>query len=96
MPRASVNREVFLEIAIRVLQVSSANCEPTEGLRRDPVLRVMRRSLGLARGVLAGHIDGATLPALVEGLLRHLLWEELRLEDSMAVEETARRILRGA
>jgi hypothetical protein len=95
-PRQLVTREVFLEIARRVLSVASANLETILEERARPVEETVRIALALARGALENRINGANLPVLIEQLLRQVLWKELSLGEANAVELAARRVLQAA
>lgn len=95
-PRGLVDRTTFLEMVHRVLPVVSANVEVfLEGT--DPKVKgAVQAALGLATGALEGRINGANLPVLVEELLKEVLWDELHLDEVVAVARSAERILRAA
>lgn len=94
--RGLVSRDVFLEIVRRILPVASANAgvllEDSSPRVKDTILI----ALSLAEGTLAGRINGRNLPALIAGLLTAVLWEELHLDEPLAVAKLAREILRSA
>jgi hypothetical protein len=94
-PRNLITREVFQEIVERVLPVVSANLEPLEA---EPklVAAAITSGLELARGALAGRINGANLAPLIEELLTRALWAELDLNDDAHLKEAALEILRAA
>jgi hypothetical protein len=95
-PRQLLNREVFTEIIARVLPLASANLNSFLGTRPKMVAESLTLALGLARGALADRVNGTNLPSLVEGLLRAALWQEVDLDDSGKVKDTALAILRAA
>jgi hypothetical protein len=94
--RSLLSRPVFLEIADRVLKVSSANLA---GLVDDPkaqqVVLTITAAMALANGDLGGRIDGANLPVLIEQLLVQSLWDELDLKEETAVKTAASLVLRN-
>jgi hypothetical protein len=95
-PRRLIDREVFLEIAGRVLPIVSANLEPVLGTKERVVLETVRTALSLASGALEDRINGGNLPLLIDVFLRQVVWGELTLADSGAVELAARAALRQA
>jgi hypothetical protein len=95
-PRHLINREVFGEVIERVLPLVSANLEKIMGDQPKVVAESLVVALELAQKTLPNRINGANLPALVEGLLVRALWEELKLDDSDAVRTAALLILRAA
>jgi len=92
-PRALVSRATFQEIVERVLPVVSANLESL-GPKPKLVGSAIAAALALARGALAGRINGANLALLTEHLLMLTLWDELDLEDNAALTQAAREFLR--
>ncbi len=94
-PRRLITRDVFLEIVSRVLPIVSAN---TESLDAKPklVATTIVSALALARGALAGRINGDNLPGLIEKLLVLALWDELDLDDQQKLRVTALQSLRAA
>lgn len=92
-PRKIISREVFLELASRVLPLVSANID---GLAGKPVAESMQTALELASGKMKTRINGDNFPVLVEQLLRSVLAEELKLNETTAVEMAARKILQAA
>lgn len=94
-PRNLVTREVFLDIADRVLPVVSANLQ---SLDAEPKLVAIAIASGLelARGALAGRINGDNLPQLIAELLTRALWNELDLDNKPKSKEAALEILRAA
>jgi hypothetical protein len=95
-PRQLVSREVFLEIARRVLPLASANLETMVEDRVKPIEETIRVALELGGGALQNRINGANLPVLIEQLLRQVLWKELNLTEATAVELAACRALKAA
>lgn len=94
-PRELITRAVFLDLVKRVLPVVSANLNAfLEG--KEALKTVVEKALELASGVLEGRINGANLPALIRELLLEILWNELDIEESAAVQRSAERILRAA
>jgi hypothetical protein len=93
--RNLINRDVFLDIAERILPIVSANIV---GLVNSPeaVKDAVRTALELARGSLEGRINGENLPVLTVELLTEVLWEELDLTESGAVIRSATEILKAA
>jgi hypothetical protein len=94
--RHLINRDVFGEIMDRVLPLASANLERILGEQPKIVAESLGVALELAQNRLRNRIDGANLPALVEGLLVRALWDELKLDDAAAVKSAALLILRAA
>lgn len=94
--RKLISREVFLDIAGRVLPLVSANLDPLLGDSPDIVKQAVAKSLELANGVLENRVNGENLPALIEGMLREVLWGELNLDESNAVLKTATDVLKAA
>jgi len=93
--RKIVSREVFIELIDRVLPVVSANLQPLlDG--ENAVSATIGKALALAADVLETRINGANLPTLVEELLRLVLRGELNLDESTALERSAREILNHA
>jgi hypothetical protein len=94
-PRLLLNREVFLDLAERILPVVSANLA---GLDEAPqaVRDAVGAALDLAQGELRGRINGANLPALIVELLTEVLWNELDLTEASAVLRSATRALKAA
>ncbi len=95
-PRGLVTRQVFLEIVERVLPLTSANLEILIAGKENSVRDVVQKTLELAEGILENRTNGATLPVLVEELLRRVLWGELDLDAPDEVTLAAREILRRA
>ncbi len=93
--RHLITRAVFLEIVERVLPVVSANLEAFLDAA-EPLREVVEKALELARGALAGRINGANLVVLIEGLLLEVLWDELDVQEAAAVKRAAEEILRAA
>jgi len=94
--RGLVSRDVFLEIAERVLRVTSANLEPILGGQDAVVKDTVLKVLELATGVLENRTNGDNLPYLVEEILRQVLWGELNLDEASALERAALDALRDA
>ena len=94
-PRKLVTREVFQEIVERVLPVVSANLDAL-GARPKLIAAAISSALELARGALAGRINGANLASLIEELLTRALWAELDLDDELKLKEAALETLRAA
>jgi hypothetical protein len=94
--RHLVDREVFVEVATRVLRVVSAHVEDRLGPNAGTVRQVVVTVLQLSTGALESRINGDNLPALIEGLLRAVLQAELRLEDAQATRTVAEGLLRAA
>lgn len=94
-PRKLITREVFQEIVERVLPIVSANLEPL-GAKPNLVGVAISSGLALARGTLAGRINGANLGPLIEQLLTRALWNELDLDNEAKLKETALELLRAA
>jgi hypothetical protein len=94
-PRALITRTTVQEIVERVLPVVSANLESL-GPKPKLVGAAIAAALDLARGALAGRINGANLALLTEHLLMLALWDELDLEDNAALTQAARDFLRTA
>ena len=93
--RKIVSRDVFIELIDRVLPVVSANLQPLlDG--ENAVSATIGKALALAADVLETRINGANLPTLVEELLRLVLRGELNLDESTALERSAREILNHA
>ena len=94
-PRQLLNREVFLDLAERILPVVSANLA---GLDEAPqaVRAAVGAGLDLAQGELKGRINGANLPALIVELLTEVLWNELDLTEASAVLRSATGALKAA
>ena len=94
-PRQLLNREVFLDLAERILPVVSANLA---GLDEAPqaVRDAVGAALDLAQGELKGRINGANLPALIVELLTEVLWNELDLTEASAVLRSATAALKAA
>jgi hypothetical protein len=94
-PRNLVTREVFQEIVERVLSVVSANLEAL-GAEPKLVATAIASGLELARGALAGRINGENLAPLIEELLTRALWSELDMDNQPKLKEAALEILRAA
>jgi hypothetical protein len=95
-PRKIVTRDVFVEIVRRVLPVVSANLDPLLAGTSQPVADTVRTVLAVASGALQNQINGANLPVLMEQMLRAVLARELNVAETVAVERTAREILKAA
>jgi hypothetical protein len=93
--RRLLNRDVFLDIAERILPIVSAN---TAGLDNSPsaVQDSVSTALKLAQGSLEGRINGENLPDLTAELLTEVLWEELDLTEASAVTRSATAALKAA
>ena len=94
--RGLVSRDVFLDIAKRVLPVVSANLEPLLADQPDIVKRTVVKAIALAHGALENRISGENLPELIERMLKQALWDELNLDEPTAVKRAATDILRAA
>jgi hypothetical protein len=94
--RHLADREVFLDLARRVLPVVSANMAPLPGGDEQAIAGVVAVALQLAQGPLDIRINGATLPKLVEGLLRSVLSKDVSLTDAQAIAAAADSLLRLA
>jgi hypothetical protein len=94
-PRKLVTREVFQEIVERTLPVVSANLEALED-QPKVVARAIGAGLELARGALAGRINGDNLAPLIGQLLHRAVWNELKLDDAPQLKEAALTILHAA
>ncbi|HTD68323.1 MAG TPA: hypothetical protein VK846_17495, partial [Candidatus Limnocylindria bacterium] len=92
-PRKLISRDVFVEMARRVLPLVSAHIDALAG---KPLAETVRTAMELASGKMKTRINGANLPVLVEQLLRTVLAEELTLTETTAVEMAARTILKAA
>jgi hypothetical protein len=94
-PRQLLNREVFLDLAERILPLVSANLA---GLDETPqaVRDAVGIALGLAQGELQGRINGENLPVLIVELLTEVLWNELDLTEASAVLRSATETLKAA
>ena len=90
-----VNREVFLDIARRVLPTVSANLA---GLADAPkaVQDAIAAALKLADDALAGRINGENLTDVIIKLLGEVLWNELDLSEAGAVLRSATQALKAA
>jgi hypothetical protein len=93
--RKLLNRDVFLDIAERILPIISANIAGLEK-SSDAVKDAVSTVLELAVGSLEGRINGENLPALTAVLLTEVLWEELDLTESSAVIRSATEALKAA
>lgn len=94
--RNLLTRDVFVGIVSRVLPVASANLGPLIETQ-DPIIKnTITQVLELTEGVLENRINGANLPALIEGLLTQVLWKELDLDNGEAVLTASKAILRAA
>jgi hypothetical protein len=93
--RKLLNRDVFLDIAERILPIVSANIAGLEK-SSDAVKDAVSTVLELAVGSLEGRINGENLPALTAVLLTEVLWEELDLTESSAVIRSATEALKAA
>jgi hypothetical protein len=94
-PRNLITREVFAEIVERILPVVSANLESL-GSEPKLVATAIASGLELARGALAGRINGDNLAPLIEELLTRALWSELSLDEKPDLKVAALEILRAA
>jgi len=94
--RNLLSRDVFVGMVSRLLPVASANVGPVIETQ-DPIIgRTVTLALKLAEEALGNRINGANLPALIEGLLIQVLCDELDLDDGEAVVVAANTILRAA
>lgn len=94
--RGLVTRDVLGEILEGVLPVVSANVDELLGEQPKAVQETIAKALELASGKLQNRVNGANLATLIEGLLLDVLWKELNLEESTALEQAALRVLRAA
>ncbi len=94
-PRNLLNREVFMDLAERMLPVVSANLA---GMVDAPnaVHDAVYEALELAQGGLEGRINGDNLTTLIIELLSDVLWNKLDLTETGAVVRTATEILEAA
>jgi hypothetical protein len=95
-PRKLVTRTGFLKIIQCVLRVVSANADAFLAGESKPVKATVAKALELAGVALQSRINGANLPTLIDELLRAVLWGELDLTDTTAVELVSRHVLRAA
>jgi hypothetical protein len=94
-PRHLITREVFREIVEKVLPLASANLDALKG-KPKLVAVTIGAALQLARGSLAGRINGANLAALIEGLVARACWDRLDPGDAAKLRLAALDILRAA
>jgi hypothetical protein len=94
--RGLLDRDVFVDVASRVLRVASANVGALRAGDSKAIESTLRSVLQLASGTLQDQINGENLPAVVEGLLRGVLVNGLQVEDSQAAAAAAGAILRAA
>ncbi len=92
-PRALISRKSIQEIVERLLPLVSANLESLSG-KPKIVGIALDAALTLARGALAGRINGSNLAPLAEHLLTQALWDELDLKDDAALKQAALLFLR--
>ncbi|MBN8247489.1 MAG: hypothetical protein J0L84_08605 [Verrucomicrobia bacterium] len=88
-PRRLWTRDTLIEVAARLLPLASANLQTFIESRPALVGETLTRALQLARGALAGRINGANLPAVAEALLHAVLWDDLSLDDAAQVKAVA-------
>ncbi|MFO1486532.1 MAG: hypothetical protein U1F71_24430 [Verrucomicrobiaceae bacterium] len=95
--RRLMSREVLVTTLTRILPVISANLDGLAGSKlKTPVKATITAALDLASDKLSGRINGANLPALIEGLLVQVLQEKLTLAETAAVANAAKLILNNA
>jgi hypothetical protein len=90
-----LDRETFVAVAGRVLRAASANIPPLLAGSPKVVADAVVAALDLSTGALEGRINGENLPAIVEGLLRAALRNELALADRPATLAAVAELLRG-
>lgn len=93
-PRQLLSREVFVDIVRRVLITASANLDVLVGNQPKAVQHSVAAALALASGALENRVNGANLPSLIQQLLHQVLWDELNLSETSALEHAALRILK--
>jgi hypothetical protein len=92
-PRRLLTREVFQEVAGKILKVASNNLDVVLKGQTERIGQVLRVVMELSHGKIENRINGGNIASLMEGLLREVLLERLDLADLEAVTAVAKRDL---